>query len=381
MPHARARPAYVYGADVLRFAAAILVAFFHLTWQHKSVGVLAWYGWIGVQVFFVISGFVIARSANSTTPIRFVESRFLRLYPAAWICAGVNFLCIIVFIKGPANLNPGLFFGLGASLVLYPTGPFLASAYWTLPVEISFYLLVFCILLMGRFRQIERVAHVLCLVSSVYIVAYSAYRAGLVDLPWLEFDYGWKNISLLRHGVYFSFGIYVWLWSAGLLSRLGVAAWIVCALVAPWEITCRLAELIPLAAARLDCTTIWPVPIGIWLASCGLLMASATWSTAIARLPPGLLWLVRVGGLATYPLYLIHESFGGLMADALVHRGCPYFASACIAVVLSGGVAIMIAQVAEPALRNRLRALLRMAGTQGLFRGRLQSLRQPGGAL
>src|SRR5689334_12900580 len=53
---------------------------------------MTWFGWVGVQIFFVISGFVIANSANAVSPIAFARSRVLRLYPAVWLCAPVTLM-------------------------------------------------------------------------------------------------------------------------------------------------------------------------------------------------------------------------------------------------------------------------------------------------
>jgi peptidoglycan/LPS O-acetylase OafA/YrhL len=89
--------------DPLRFAAALGVAVFHLTfwsWAWPSIGVapgfehyvaadlqfqsaasFTWFGWVGVEIFFVISGFVIANSARNVSAREFLFGRALRLYP------------------------------------------------------------------------------------------------------------------------------------------------------------------------------------------------------------------------------------------------------------------------------------------------------------
>ncbi|TIT70941.1 MAG: acyltransferase, partial [Mesorhizobium sp.] len=53
-------------------------------------------GWVGVQVFFVISGFVIAFSAENSTPLKFFEARVRRLAPAVWVCAPVSAIVLLL---------------------------------------------------------------------------------------------------------------------------------------------------------------------------------------------------------------------------------------------------------------------------------------------
>src|ERR1700690_3189143 len=95
--------AYYAGVDLIRFFAATIVMLFHFSFYSWAKNVhaplqidgseffsLAQYTWfcaIGVQIFFVISGFVISESAHNAAAIDFIKGRALRLYPAAWICA------------------------------------------------------------------------------------------------------------------------------------------------------------------------------------------------------------------------------------------------------------------------------------------------------
>ena len=46
----------------------------------------AQYGFLGVPVFFIISGFVIAYSAEGRTPVGFAIARFSRIYPTFLFC-------------------------------------------------------------------------------------------------------------------------------------------------------------------------------------------------------------------------------------------------------------------------------------------------------
>ncbi|MBS0250746.1 MAG: acyltransferase family protein, partial [Proteobacteria bacterium] len=79
--------AHIYPLDAVRFFAALCVMLFHLgfyDWASTNsvVGQMfanstsfpqaapyTSFGWVGVEIFFVISGFVIANSANNSSPI------------------------------------------------------------------------------------------------------------------------------------------------------------------------------------------------------------------------------------------------------------------------------------------------------------------------
>lgn len=83
--------------DGLRFVAAAAVMFFHYTsaekllWGNPSrlefpgINVVTRYGYLGVELFFIISGFVIPMTAYGRTTEDFVASRFSRLFPAYWV--------------------------------------------------------------------------------------------------------------------------------------------------------------------------------------------------------------------------------------------------------------------------------------------------------
>lgn len=82
--------------DGMRFCAAMVVLLFHFafrSWTSADIptvvnygllGDISKYGYLGVDLFFMISGFVILMSAEGRTATAFVRSRAIRLYPAYW---------------------------------------------------------------------------------------------------------------------------------------------------------------------------------------------------------------------------------------------------------------------------------------------------------
>lgn len=95
-------------------------------------------GRFGVVLFFLISGFIIPASLKpGQTLLRFVVTRFFRLYPAYWLaCFLILFLPISVHTASHEIIN------VLANLTMVPRlfhEPELSGVFWTLFVEILFY--------------------------------------------------------------------------------------------------------------------------------------------------------------------------------------------------------------------------------------------------
>ncbi|MEV4004885.1 acyltransferase [Actinomadura sp. NPDC049753] len=138
--------------DLLRFAAAMAVVLYHFTgfggagaWPAPSQEVfpelapVTRFGYLGVDLFFVISGFVILMSAWGRGPGEFGISRLVRLMPAYWVSVLLGAAVYAVFRMGhgvPGLIVPNLTMlqgGLGLRNV--------DAVYWTLWVELHFYVL------------------------------------------------------------------------------------------------------------------------------------------------------------------------------------------------------------------------------------------------
>ena len=86
--------------NFLRLCFALLVIFSHsivlggyrseMLWGHGTLGDIA------VDAFFAVSGFLIAASASRTDVLRYLWQRFLRIFPAFWVC-----LLVTAFLIAP----------------------------------------------------------------------------------------------------------------------------------------------------------------------------------------------------------------------------------------------------------------------------------------
>ncbi|WP_286778862.1 MULTISPECIES: acyltransferase family protein [Sphingobacterium] len=156
----------IYQIDLFRFIAATAVVLYHYLYRGYTAGNMSLlsfdgigeyfkYGYLGVDLFFIISGFVIAFSIKHLSLRKFCYSRFKRLYPMYWICLMLTF--IVSYFWGAPRYHV-TFTQLLANLTmvqkLWGQGD-IDGAYWSLYVELKFYLIIALFLILNRFKKIS----------------------------------------------------------------------------------------------------------------------------------------------------------------------------------------------------------------------------------
>lgn len=143
--------------QILRGLAALWVAWFHIAPIMKENGApellsnLATVGWVGVNIFFVISGYVMwATTYDETDAGRFLYKRLTRIYSSLWP-ALLIFLVAGALKPKPADVDMDTLIRSATLLTLEPTAE-LNHLYvtWTLTYELYFYLVFAAILAIGR---------------------------------------------------------------------------------------------------------------------------------------------------------------------------------------------------------------------------------------
>jgi peptidoglycan/LPS O-acetylase OafA/YrhL len=185
--------------QILRAIAAFMVAYLHSTGR-GGVNLLPHIGAFGVDIFFIISGFVIAFIVTKDAKY-FLIKRIIRIVPLYIIATLIMVLACILFPEKinkvvatvPAFIKSILFIPYKIKTKFEPTGPLLEQG-WTLNSEMFFYVIMsLCILLVRNKKYIVMTCTGILVImiivlnsinSDIFIVGY--YRNGLFP----EFVYG-----------------------------------------------------------------------------------------------------------------------------------------------------------------------------------------------
>ncbi len=143
---------HCHDIDYLRIFGAISVLLYHYTFRSiETNGVksslfpcieqFTKYGYLGVNLFFIISGFVILFSTSNRPAWKFAFARVDRLYPIYWVCVTISFLVMFILSESPPNIK--IYFANLTMLNDYLNIQDVDGVYWTLHAELKFYFLIF----------------------------------------------------------------------------------------------------------------------------------------------------------------------------------------------------------------------------------------------
>ena len=185
----------VESLDVLRGVAVLLVLFRHLPGNDASapVGFIQSIGWTGVDLFFVLSGFLISgllfSEFDKTGTIdvkRFWLRRGLKIWPSYFLVYGVAML-LTVIVTGNSQLlitqAPNYVF-----VQNYLERAVRWNHSWSIAVEEHFYLLlplVLLVLIPAKLKHLPKILLSVCL----FVLGFRIFLFFLRDIPWTNFYY------------------------------------------------------------------------------------------------------------------------------------------------------------------------------------------------
>lgn len=342
--------------DALRGVAALAVVFFHvppelreLAHLPRSIAWLLEHGALGVDAFFVLSGFVVALSVKQGPWTlgyfgRFALRRSIRLDPPYWVAIllevslgwlGMRFLS--------AKDYPMPTIGDLAAHITYTQELFrrlqISDVFWTLCYEIQFYVTLVALLVVATSKPVRSFVRPQFTLgfALVFLIVWSlAVRSGIAPNPM-------EGIALIR-AYEFGAGIVVMLGAYGFISKTVLTIGLF-AIAGPRVMAGGIADAVVVLLASLVC----------YHSAKSLAFNNAT----VGRIP-------QYFGRISYSLYLYHASIVGRFSTVAIAMigvggasymyGIAIFASVVASVIVAG---VFYQLFEAPALRLSRRISLR----------------------
>ena len=292
--------------DLLRFAAIMGVASFHYGFlgppgigmdavAAPALSPIGRYGYLGVPVFFMISGFVIAYSAENKSATEFALARFIRIYPTFVLCMSLS--CIVTILIGAPKFSV-TFTQWAANLFIAAPAlgrPYVDLVYWSLILEVTFYAWVAALLALKLFpRKLDSLVAIWLAITFLNELT--------IDAVWVE------KLFMVDYSGYFATGLMIYEFHKGrrdlrMQALLGLSAG--CSVFLAIH---KVDWLRAYTHSHFDDTVVACVIVVsiIVLLQC----------TKIERLPLRQGAVLAIGGV-TYPFYLLHQQIGYDMLHAL----------------------------------------------------------------
>jgi peptidoglycan/LPS O-acetylase OafA/YrhL len=343
------------GLDVLRGFAAFAVMIHHhgqyydeLYPGRTPLSVNFFAGHFGVELFFIISGFVILMTIERKATVRaFAAARATRLLPC-FLAALALATVILIFAPMPPLDTPTV----GRFLANVTMAPLLFGErvvdlpYWTLSYEMVFYICMAVLLALGRLRSIEWIA--------LAWIAAGVLFTTLVDA---EQHHRMTILLLAYYSNFFVVGMCLYLIHAG---RARPLTWFV--LLAAVLVSARGGGEQAFYASGilyLLLTAAFALLVGVATTSFGRWIA---W--------PPLVFLGRI----SYPLYLVHVVLGFQMIRFGVERGWSTAAGVAAAAAVSLLAATLLHYLIELPGQRWSRAAIRLPDVIASRAGSAQSV-------
>jgi peptidoglycan/LPS O-acetylase OafA/YrhL len=342
--------------DALRGLAAISVVVYHYTadyafhlhvWLTNRPLELPFHwreGHYGVDLFFIISGFVISLTLDRAARCYdFVASRTARLWPAYLCCLGLTALLVWAWnLSWPPTVLPSV---LLAHLPMTPGLfgiQFLDGSYWTLQYELMFYILAAGIFYTLGLRWIEA--------SALFWLSLNLvnHLVASTRIHWLA-----ENLLAVKFSPLFLMGAMLYRFRTGRGT--------------PWTWAILILSLASCAWGP-GYPPFRPIPRLGYVALVAIL-AALVWVGSLERSPLARLRPLIFLGMVSYPLYLIHQTAGYGVMRKLMAMGVSPTVSVLLTILLAVLVATGIHYGIERPGRRKIRDLF--------ARGRIRVLGLP----
>lgn len=304
--------------DALRGLAALAVVIYHyfyrydILYGHEGLSTeWAQLGKLGVQLFFMVSGFVIYWTLNRVDkPLDFLVSRFSRLYPTFWFSALLTFTIISFFGLPGREIN--LHHAIMNAFMFheYAGIKHIDGVYWTLTIELTFYFWIFIFFITGVLKYTEYLFSPLIMISVLQ-------SQGLIEFSELI-----NKILMLQYLSYFLAGICFYKLMNKLANKFTYAILMLCMV-----------------------STLFVFSKGVFLITSAfylLFFLAVSGRLKFLSIKP----LVILGSMS-YSLYLLHQNIGYIVINKLYNIGVNPILSIILAILTTLSLAYLTTRFVE----------------------------------
>lgn len=317
--------------DLVRALAIIGVLLFHYAAEFQN-DYMRWkyhgpafsYGYLGVYVFFILSGYCIYLTIRSSQSIsEFLAKRLSRIWPALFVGACITF--IVKYYFGLPGTVPSLnIFLQNITLLFVATEKYVDGAYWSIMVELKFYLFFGLIYFFNHKKIAEWWSYFTWAGCVAFFVSHL--------LPYLGISYAGHIVEVLSRKIFlapyshwFLLGIVIFEWKER-------------------EVLEKIKLLLPLITF-LALNALF----SNWFESLLMTVFSFTLIYLIPNTTLRIPLPVRFIGLISYPLYLVHQDIGRIV----IHTLSPL--SSVVSIGTAIGVSVLLAVFIHTTVEWRFR--------------------------
>jgi peptidoglycan/LPS O-acetylase OafA/YrhL len=344
---------------LFRFIAAVAVVLFHYLYRGYSEGNMSKlnfgeigdffkYGYLGVDLFFIISGFVISLSIKNRSITNFWISRISRLYPMYWLAVLLTFIVTILF-GAPHFFADFKQFVFNLSMFQNYIGiENIDDSYWSLFIEMKFYIFVISLyLFLNKLKKIklDYLIYAWLLLTIIFVFFNQLYI--------LKFA---NYFFILRWSSYFIAGIIFYQIYESKINLKYLVLLSITLSISLFHAVSKIEHLELFFNSKFSPLIISSLIVVFYLlmflVSCGKL--NSINSSKLTKL-----------GLLTYPLYLIHQNIGFIIFNNLFNYVNKYVL-VLLTIIFMIFVSFILNNFYEQKASNYLRFKLKLFTTQVL---------------
>ena len=347
----------IYQIDLFRFLAALSVVFYHYLFRgymadnlsnlhFSEIGKYFKYGYLGVDMFFIISGFVITLSIKSRSLKDFFVSRISRLYPSYWLSILITSVVIAIFGSPRFVVN---FKQIMINLTMFQNYFNVRSidgVYWTLFVEMKFYIfIVGTYLILNKIKEVklDYLIYSWIILSIAYIFLNELFAFKILNY-----------FLILDWSSYFIAGMIFYQIFKTKINTQYIILLCITMFISIFHAISRIQNL----ELHYN-TTFSPLYISGFIMTFYILMLLVSCGKLKNINSSKLIKL----GLLTYPLYLLHQNIGFIIFNKLGTESNKY-AILFLTIILMLFVSYVISVFYEPRVSSYLKVKLKLLTTR-----------------